>query len=65
VAGNGVAHNNLILPGVFDKDETVATIEQIAMPGLAVASKVESLGRDAVRSVQDGFEHDPLVAHLE
>jgi hypothetical protein len=65
VAGNGVAHNNLILPGVFDKDETVAGIEQIVMPALAVASKVESLGRDAVRRVQDGFEHDPLVAEVE
>jgi sensor domain CHASE-containing protein len=63
VAGNGVAHNNLILTGVFDKDETVAAIEQIVMPGLE--SKVESLGRDAVRRVQDGFEHDPLVAEVE
>jgi hypothetical protein len=64
LAGDGVAHDDFFVRPVSDEDETMAAIDQ-ATAGAAVVSKVEALRRDAVRGVQDGFEHDPLVSVLE
>jgi hypothetical protein len=61
LAGDGVAHSHRLPHLVFDEDETMAAIEHGAMVA-AVASKVKSLRRYAVRRVKDGDELDTLAA---
>jgi hypothetical protein len=63
--GDGIAHNDHTAHTVSDEDKTVAAIEQSAIFSGLVASKGEALRRDAVRRVQDGGEHDLLLAVLE
>jgi hypothetical protein len=64
LGGDWVAHDDFLLLPVSDQDETMAAIDE-ATAVAAVVSKVEALRRDAVRRVQDGFEHDPLVSVME
>jgi hypothetical protein len=63
LAGDGIKNKDLFPRPVFDENATVVAIEQFADAG--VASKGEALRRYAVGSVEDGVEHDPLVADLE
>jgi hypothetical protein len=67
LAGDGVKHNNLCPHLVYDEDATVAAPEQLrseVTPAVA-DSQVEAPRRDAVGRVQDGGEHDILLAVLE
>jgi hypothetical protein len=65
LAGDGVAHKDLIPSRrpVIDEDEAMAAVEHVGAG--AAGSKVEALRRNAVGRVQDGGELDPLVAMLD
>jgi hypothetical protein len=50
LAGDGVAHNDLMPRQVHEEDATVAAPEHIGPPP-GLPSQVEALGRNAVRRV--------------
>lgn len=59
LAGDGIAHSDLILRRSIDED--AATPEHIVLAAAAAAAKGEAFRRDAVGRVQGGPEHDPLL----
>jgi hypothetical protein len=67
---NGIAHEDLTLPGVEDEDAPVAAPEERAVVGVGVGAAIvdphgEPAAGYAVGRVEDGGERDPSAALLE
>jgi hypothetical protein len=64
IAGDGVAHNDLIPHVVHKEDTTVAATKQLNRLS-AATPQIQALRRDAIGRVQDGPERDLRLEVLE